>query len=167
MKRLIVLIFIISAIGANAQNAITKAFSSGVELGIPSTSIYSIGLGISAKGELPVSDKIAITITAGYSTFFYKSNLFQSSLTPANAVFVPLKAGLKYYFNEGIYLEGEAGTSIETNYLKQYLFAFSVGPGFIIQTNNGHGIDLGLRYEGWSNNQLRQTAVRVGYRFGK
>jgi hypothetical protein len=165
MKRIILIIFIISAISASAQNAITKAFSAGVELGIPSNSIYTIGLGVSAKGELPVSDKVAITITAGYSTFFYKSNLFQSSLTPANAAFVPLKAGLKYYFNNGVYLEGEAGTAIETNYLKQDLFAFSIGPGFIIQTNNGHGIDLGFRYEGWSNNHLRQTAIRAAYRF--
>jgi hypothetical protein len=165
MKRLFLLIFIITSLTANAQNAITKVFSAGVELGIPSMSVYSIGLGISAKGELPISDKVAITGTVGYSTFFYKSNLFQSSLTPANATFIPLKAGLKYYFNYGVYVEGEAGTAIETNYLKQDLFAFSIGPGFIIQINNGHGIDLGFRYEGWSDNQMRQTAIRVGYRF--
>src|SRR5471030_2681242 len=125
MKQFLPLILIITSLTASAQNAITKAFSAGLELGIPSNSIYTIGLGVSAKGELPVSDKIAITVTAGYSTFFYKSNLFQSSLTPANATFVPLKAGLKYYFNYGVYVEGEAGTAIETNYLKQDLFAFS------------------------------------------
>jgi hypothetical protein len=142
-----------------------KAFSIGAELGIPNVSVYNIGLTVSGKGELPVSDKLAITVTAAYSTFFYKSNLFTSSKTLTAARFIPLKAGVKYYVNQGIYFEGELGTAIETNYLKQDLFAFSLGPGFLIPIDEKHSVDFGLRYEKWSQHQVQQTAIRFAYRF--
>jgi hypothetical protein len=91
--------------------------------------------------------------------------LFSSSRTPGAAGFIPLKAGLKYYFNKGVYAEGEAGTAIETNYGKQSSFAFSIGPGFIVPAGDKNGVDISLRYEDWAN-QLRQTAIRIAYRFG-
>ncbi len=167
MKRIILILLLCSAIKASAQNNqnVKTVFNAGLELGIPQASIYTIGVGASAKLELPVSNKLCITGTAGYDAFFYKGNLYQSSLTPSAAIFVPLKAGAKYYFNQGIYVEGELGTAIETNYLKQDLFAFSLGPGFIIPVNEAHGIDFGLRYENWSNHQVKQTALRFAYRF--
>jgi len=168
MKRIILIIFIFIAIKATAQDTspIAKALSAGIELGIPSNSIYNIGLGFSGKAEIPASNRICITITAGYTAFFYKSNLYRSSLTPTPAGFVPLKAGTKYYFNPGVYIEGELGTVIETNYLRHDPFAFSVGPGFFIPINEKHSFDLGFRYENWSDNSLRQTAIRFAYRFG-
>src|ERR1700761_7596628 len=102
MKKLIPLFFILYTVIASAQsNSINKpAFSAGFELGIPANGLYTIGLGISAKGEIPVAPKISLTATAGFSTFFYHSNLFQSSRTPSPAAFAPLKLGLKYYFGE-------------------------------------------------------------------
>ena len=101
---------------------------------------------------------------------FHKSNLFNSSRTPGAAVFVPLKAGLKYYFNKSVYAEGEAGTAIETNaietdYTKKNSFAFSIGLGFIVPVGEKNGVDIGFRYENWSN-KLSQTAIRIAYRFG-
>jgi len=168
MKRLILITFIFFALHASAQynTPISKAFSAGFELGIPANGIYTIGLGLSGKVEIPVASKICITITAGYTTFFYKSNLYNSSLTPSPAGYVPLKAGMKYYFDQQLYIEGEVGTAIETNYLKQDLFAFSIGPGFIVPLNDKHNIDIGLRYENWSDHQVKQTAIRFAYRLG-
>jgi hypothetical protein len=167
MKRFLFLILLFYAAQAIAQDEpLKKAISIGGELGIPNASVYSIGLGVSGKGEFPVSGKVAITATAAYSIFFYKSNLFGNSKTPDAARFVPLKVGAKYYLNEGVYFEGELGTAIETNYLKQDLFAFSLGPGFIIPIKGKYGVDLGLRYEKWSNHQVQQTAIRIAHRFG-
>jgi hypothetical protein len=168
MKRIILILLIFYSFHASAQNnlPLSKAFSPGFELGIPSNSIYNVGLGLSGKVEFPVSNRVCISATVGYSSFFYKSNLFKSSLTPSAASFAPLKAGVKYYFNQGVYVEGELGTAIETNYLKQDLFAFSIGPGFILPINDKRGIDIGFRYENWSNHQVRQTAIRVAYRLG-
>lgn len=168
MKRLIFLIGCFYVIHANAQSDIqlSKAFSAGLDLGIPSNSIYTIGLGATGKVEIPVVSPVSLIITGGYAIFFYKGNLYESSRTPSPATFIPLKAGVKYNFNGGAYIEGELGTSIETNYLKQNLFAFSIGPGFTIPLNNNRGIDIGFRYENWSNHQLRQTAITVAYRLG-
>ena len=165
MKKLIILILVFLAFRSHAQTTITKAFSPAFELGIPSNGVYNIGVGASIKGELPIASPVSFTLTAGFTSMFYKSNLFDSSRTPGAAIFVPLKAGLKYYFNQGIYAEGEAGTAIETNYGKQSSFAFSIGPGFMVPAGDKNSVDISFRYEDWSN-QLRQTAIRVAYRFG-
>ena len=167
MKKLIILLLIFSCFKVHAQSTtdISKAFNLGFELGIPANSVYNVGTGASGKLELPIATPVSLTITGGFMTMFYKSNLFDSSRTPGAAVFVPLKGGVKYYFNRGVYAEGEAGTAIETNYGKQSSFAFSIGPGFVAPVGDKNGVDISFRYEDWAN-QLRQTAIHVAYRFG-
>jgi hypothetical protein len=165
MKRLIPLLFIFCCAKLQAQTTTSKAFNLGFELGIPSNSVYTIGTGASAKFELPVVTPLSLSLTGGITTMFYKSNLFNSSRTPGAAAYVPLKAGLKYYFNRGVYAEGEAGTAIETNYDKKSVFAFSLGPGFVVPAGDKNGIDISFRYENWAN-QVRQTAIHIAYRFG-
>jgi hypothetical protein len=168
MKKLLLFILTIYSISAKAQvtTTTTKAVSLGFELAAPSNSVYNIGTGASVKFELPVVSPVSFTLTGGFTAMYYKSNLFNSSRTPGAAGFLPLKAGIKYYLGQNFYAEGEAGTAIETNYDKHDSFAFSIGPGFIIPMNNEkQGVDIGFRYESWSN-QLRQTGIRVAYRFG-
>lgn len=166
MKKLILLLLVFCSFKLSAQTTPTiKAFSAGFELAAPSGSAYNIGFGASAKLEIPIVSPLSLTVTGGFTTLFYKSNILQSSGTPGAAGFLPLKAGVKYYASQNFYFEGEAGTAIETNYSKQSSFAFSLGPGFIIPVNDKQGVDIGLRYENWSN-QLRQTGIRVAYRFG-
>lgn len=168
MKKLLLLILTIYTISANAQTTVptTQAVSLGFELAAPSNSVYTIGTGASAKFDIPIVSPVSLTLTGGFTAMYYKSNLFNSSRTPGAAGFLPLKAGVKYYLGQNFYAEGEAGTAIETNYDKHSSFAFSLGPGFIIPMNNEkQGIDIGFRYESWSN-QLRQTGIRIAYRFG-
>jgi hypothetical protein len=168
MKRyLLPLLFCLFIVSARAQEAAqtTPAFSAGLELAIPAGGIFTIGTGGSAKFEVPVVKPLSISFTGGITTMFYRSNLFYNSRTPGAAVYVPLKAGLKYYFTRGVYFEGEAGTALETNYNKANAFAFSIGPGFVAPINDKTGIDISFRYEDWTG-QLRQTAIRVAYRFG-
>jgi hypothetical protein len=165
MKKLIIILLLFCCFEAHAQTIISKAFNAGFELGIPSNGVYTIGTGASAKFELPVASPVSLTITGGITSMFYKSNLFYSSRTPGAAVFIPLKGGLKYYFNRGVYAEGEAGTAIETNYGKQSSFAFSIGPGFIAPIGEKNGVDISFRYEDWAN-QVRQTVIHIAYRFG-
>lgn len=66
----------------------------------------------------------------------------------------------------GAYLEGEMGDVMETNGDKRNLFAFSIGPGFLIRINGKPNLDLGFRYENWSKHTLQQTAIRLAYRIG-
>lgn len=165
MKKLVILLFLFCFFKASAQTTINKAFSAGFELGIPANSVFNIGTGASAKFELPIASPVSLSLTGGITSMFYKSNLFSSSRTPGAAVFVPLKAGVRYFFNRGVYAEGEVGTAIETNYSKQSVFAFSIGPGFIAPIGEKNGIDISFRYEDWAN-QVRQTAIHIAYRFG-
>jgi hypothetical protein len=164
MKKLLLLLFLFCISKTYAQTEISKAISGGFELAIPSNGVYNVGTGFSIKGELPIVTPVSLSLTAGFTAMFYKSNLFNSSRTPGAAGYLPLKAGIKYYFNKGVYAEGEAGTAIETNYEKQSVFAFSIGPGFIVPAGENSGVDISFRYEDWAN-KLRQTAIRIAYRF--
>jgi hypothetical protein len=164
MKRLLLLLCLFCICKTYAQTSTSKAISAGFELAIPSNGVYNVGTGFSVKGELPIVAPVSLTLTAGFTAMFYKSNLFNSSRTPGAAGFIPLKAGIKYYFNKGVYAEGEAGTALETNYEKQSVFAFSIGPGFIVPAGENSGVDISFRYENWAN-KLSQTAIRIAYRF--
>ncbi|WP_374950285.1 hypothetical protein [Mucilaginibacter sp.] len=166
MKKFTFIVFILLALKAGAQTTPTKTFSVGLELGLPTNSIYNIGLGGSGKMELPIVAPVALTFTAGYTSFYYKSALIGSNASQSPAGFVPLKAGGKFYFSPGIYIEADAGTVIETNYNKNKLFVFDAGPGFVFATGKHSGIDFGIRYENWGGGRLRQTALRVAYRLG-
>ena len=167
MKKIIfLLITVCFCMKLHAQEDNHFAFSIGPELGIPSQSVYSIGYAASAKLEVPVSSRFVITGTGGYSHFTYKSSIIHTFGRQPAATFVPLKAGLRYTAGLGAYIEGEAGTAMETNGDKRNLFAFSIGPGFLIRINGQPNLDLGFRYENWSKRTLQQTAIRVAYRLG-
>lgn len=166
MKLLLSVLFSLLTLSAFSQSEPTKTISVGFDLGLPTNSIYSVGLGASAKLELPVVAPVVFTLSAGYDSFIYKSSFAGSNVSQPAATFVPLKAGGKFYFGPGIYLEGEAGSAIETNYSKDKLFAFALGPGFVFATGKRSGIDLSIHYENWGGGRLRQTAIRVAYRLG-
>jgi hypothetical protein len=164
--RLLILLITLLIFKAHAQTPVntTKAFSIGAELAIPTFGIYSIGTGVSAKLEIPVAGQFSISGTGGFTAVFYKSNFLSNSASPGADMFAPLKLGVKYYFIQNVYAEGEAGTAIELNHNKQDLFAFSIGPGFVIPAGK-NAVDVSFRYEDWQG-QLRQTAIRFAYRFG-
>jgi hypothetical protein len=166
MKRLLFFFFLLSSTIAFSQNAPKMAFSVGLDLAIPTNSIYNIGFGGSGKAEVPIAGPVSLTVTAGYTSLYFKKSLIGSTQSQDPSGFVPLKAGIKYYISEGFYLEGEAGTAMETNYNKNKLFAFAIGPGFLLPINKYSAIDLGFRYENWGSGRIRQTGIRVAYRIG-
>lgn len=166
MKKFLPLLFLFFYVAAHSQTQTSpqKAFSIGLDLAIPTNSIYSIGFGGSGKAEVPIAGAASLTFTAGYTSLYFKSSLLGSAQSQQPSGFVPLKAGVKYYLSEGFYIEGEAGTSIETNYTKNKLFAFAVAPGFLLPINKNSAVDLGFRYENWGNGRVRQTGIRAAYR---
>lgn len=146
------------------------AFSIGPELDFPARSVFKIGYGASAKAEIPVVNKFSLTLTGGYAVFHYKSAIVGNfgSQPPAN--FIPLKGGVRYGAGSGVFLEGELGDAIETsNNLgnpRRNLFAFSLGPAFLIKLSPKQNVEVGLRFEQWSKGTLQQTALRIAYRIG-
>lgn len=149
---------------ANAQTARTSV-SAGFELGLPSQSAYKTGVGAALKAETRISGPVAISVTGGISSFGQKVLPTQNAVDLPAVKFIPLKAGARYY-SGNFFLEGEAGAAIKTNYDKNTLFAFSIGPGFFIPFDESkQGIEFGIRYENWGN-QVKQTGIRIAYRIG-
>lgn len=183
MKKLFLLFTIVAltASAVSAQRTIMRRkklpppakFSVGLELGAPAgdaKNLYSFGFGGSGKIEIPATPQFAITATAGYTSFYFKDNVknalraFGYSTTPAG--FVPLKAGGKFYFSPVFYAEGEIGASIGTNKGSGTAFAYAPGIGTTIPLIGGNAIDIGLRYESWSQNyRFNQFGLRVAYKF--
>lgn len=171
MQKLLLFLFIsFSAISTYAQGGGTQANSTalsiGAELNIPQQSRYTIGYGASAKFELPIINAFSLTLTGGLHQFHIK-NIFDGAST-GNDTFIPLKAGAKYYFDPRFYTEGELGTVIDHNdAIDQNRFTYSIGTGFLLPLNNSNNmVDVGLRFEQWSQNRLQQFGIRVAYRFG-
>lgn len=155
------------ALPALAQTRNTKAISIGAELDLPQRSRYNIGYGAWAKFELPVTQTVSLALTAGFNQYHTKT-IF-NNIGGNNDTYVPLKAGVKYYFDPRFYTEGELGTVLDhNNGSSQNLFTYSLGTGILIPLKNStqNMIDIGVRYEDWSQNRLQQFAIKVGYRFG-
>src|SRR3569833_514095 len=164
MKKLLLLPLVIAfALTANAQFVNKPAFSLGGELGIPNYGLYNVVLAASGKLEFPIVSPVSISLTGGFSTVFKRSSVFANQTGGAD-LYAPLKAGVKYYVSQNVFLEGEGGVAIGLNNAKRTLGLFSIGPGFVIPSGT-LGIEIGLRYEDWQG-QLKQTAIRVAYRFG-
>lgn len=166
MKKLLPLLLSICCLTASAQiSAPSKtAFSIGGELTIPSYGLYSIGTGASAKFEFPIAPPVSISLTGNFTSVFYHHSILNNYGDSGADLFVPLKAGLKYYPIPSLYIEGEGGVALELNHTQRHLGAFSIGPGFIIPETKG-GLDISFRYEDWQS-QVKQTVIRVAYRFG-
>lgn len=170
MKKLILLILIsgIYTLASAQDDDRNVAFSAGPELAFPARSVFNIGYGASAKVEVPLAGKFSLTATGGYSTFRYKSAITNAFGSQAPAHFVPLKIGTRVAVGPGVFFEGELGDVLETQTnsvgTKRNLFAFSLGPAFLVKLNDKQAIDIGVRFEQWSKNTLQQTAIRVAYR---
>jgi hypothetical protein len=165
---LVSLPFVFAQSGNDSPNH--RAFSVGLDLGIPANSIYNIGIGASAKLEVPVISALSLSVTGGYSSLHFKRSILGQGNSPKPDGFVPLKAGVKYYFSPGFYGEAEAGAALRANHGSGAYFAYAPGIGFSVPFNHYGGLDIGIRFEKWANSRgftsLRQSAIRVAYKIG-
>lgn len=161
---------------AKAQNRSNISIAS--EIGLPSgnfANLSNIGLGASLKLDIPVAEKLAITVNGGFMNFFGRHNQL---FNVADLTYIPLKGGVKYFFSEGFYAEGQFGTAFPLNDGQKTVIAWSPGFGNFFKLRNNNRLDLGIRYEGWSgkndaalaslrtNNTRGFAALRFGYLFG-
>jgi len=197
MKRklltVLALIFISALVRAQSGNKI--AISLGPELDIPFNTAnangqsikdtYKDGIGGSLKIELPITAALHFTGSAGY--IYYRSDhryifpnydpypgpsgVANNNITIAPPYkFIPLKAGLQYYFVKYLYINGEVGDAIKANSQAINSFIYSGGAGVAIPFNPHQGLDLGILYEhGFKNKDydsaMGQLALRVAYKY--
>ena len=169
MKKILLALVILGGTAFNsfAQTSSSPAdaakFSIGFDGGLPlgaAKDVYSVVLGGSLKYEMPIASSTLFTISAGYSSFQPKKEF--KDLGGDAAGFIHVKAGIKYYFNEGFYGEGQVGAAFSTHKDGGTAFAYSPGIGYTLEG----GFDIGVRYEGWSKDgTVSQIALRVAYGF--
>ena len=179
---------------AKAQSGNKVSLSLGPEFNFPFNTIqtyygktrqyYKDGVGGALKVELPVLTTLHVTVSAGYMHYTannYYLMYIQTAPYPDYAfsatapkqppyLFLPVKAGLQYYYSKYLYFSAEAGEAIKLNFAAKNSFMYSGGLGGVIPFNGKSGLDLGLRYERgyeiWSYPfTISQLAVRVAYKY--
>jgi len=189
-----VLAFLLISVFTRAQSGNKITLSLGPELGIPfNTNTYNYGhirdyykdgIGASLKIELPVTTSLHFTASAGY---IYYPNvrylvLDQTAASPGGYIypgdqlinntpykFIPVKAGLQYYYSKYLYADAEAGAAIKSNSESKTSFIYSGGLGGVIPFNAASGLDIGFRYErGYQAyvypSPMSQFGIRLAYK---
>lgn len=137
-------------------------FSVGLEAGLPvgnASKAYTVAIGGSLKYEAPIATGTHFTLTAGYTSFQGKT---VAGIKIPAAGFIPVKAGIKYFLADSFYGEAQVGAAFSTQKNGGTAFAYSPGVGYKFSDV----IDLGVRYEAWSNNgTVGQIGARLGFTF--
>ncbi|MBC7914190.1 MAG: hypothetical protein H7Y07_08705 [Pyrinomonadaceae bacterium] len=130
----------------------------GLSVGIPTNDAYNIAVGGDLRLQKDFYSNVSGILSLGYTNFSIKDALGGGSIG-----FLPLKVGVKVFPMERVYFSGELGAAFGTDKGQETSFVYAPGVG--IGFNNG--LDLGLRYEGLSNNgvNLGQVALRLAYGF--
>lgn len=150
--------------------ASTSNFGIGIEAGVPvgeNGKLYSSVFGANLQYEVRPDADLGITFSGGYMHFPLKK-IYQRASGPNSAGFVPLLAGIKYYFSPSAFLRAQLGAAVSTT--KDIFgntggtsFAYSPGVGIKLSPN----VDAELKYMGISNKggTLPSVGVRLGYNF--
>ncbi len=146
---------------AAARSANTSIFSIGLEGGIPvgeNGKIYSSIIGGSLQYETKPDRDLGITLSGGYLNYTIKSRYGGGSTG-----FVPLLAGVKYYFTPVAFFHAQLGAAIGTKTGQGTSFAYSPGIGFKLSRN----IDAEIKYMGISNKggSINDVGARIAYNF--
>jgi hypothetical protein len=132
-----------------------------VEAGLPlgqNGKPYSAVIGGSMQYEMMPDTDIGITVSGGYQHWPIKSTYGGGSIG-----FVPLLAGVKYYFTPSAFFHAQLGAAIGTKTGQGTSFTYSPGLGLKLSPN----VDATLKYTGISNKggNLDNVSLRLGYNF--
>ena len=155
-------------------------FGIGVETGIPTGTINKNSkwyLGGTARLQYNTTANLGITLTSGYYNFFGKnieSADVKTGIKSKSFGIVPVKAGIKGFISQNIYLSGEVGAAFETKNLGDYDGRIGQNPkNTKLIASPGIGWankswDVGARYENFSGQSYNYGTIglRVAYGFG-
>jgi hypothetical protein len=172
---------VFSQIKTPAYNGKSISFGLDVDRVIgPLNDRYHYGFGGSVKLEIPVKVGLSLTASAGY-VLFAPNGTFQNTidfynLDIQNYKFIPVKVGAKYYLTNHFYGEVQTGAVFSEDKRSTTGVIYSPGLGWSYAITDRHGVDLGIRYEGWTvtdksgyqpaNNVNNFIGFRVAYKFG-
>lgn len=167
MKKIFLGIAILSSLTAGAQkNELAGThmhFSLGPQLALPLgifKNIYSIGAGASAQGNFPVCRNVALTLNAGYFSYFLKK-----TYGGGTEGYIPLLGGAEINFSKFVFGSIQGGLTFSTLGGVGSAFTYSPGIGYKVSKN----VSVLLKYIGKIKSAIASNAVglRVSYTFGK
>jgi Outer membrane protein beta-barrel domain len=143
-------------------------FSVGVEAALPLGDFgkaYTFGIGGTAQADYKVAEDLALNLNAGYISFQPKSITVLGATVKGKAVgYVPILAGVRYYFTEEVFALAQLGITIATaSGTSSSLFTYAPGIGYKFSDN----VDAALKYTGYSKdgNNSSTIGLRVAYTF--
>ncbi|TDQ08562.1 hypothetical protein [Pedobacter metabolipauper] len=137
----------------------------GAEFAFPTGNfgeIYKMGYGGSLQYQMPIANKLNFLATAGYLNFTPEDGLpFEDYGV------IPVKLGARYFLAENFYAGGELGAAFGTGDNSETAFIYTPHIGVEFPVADKGTVDLGARYEAWSNNGTsRFIGLRLAYNFG-
>jgi len=139
----------------------------GLNAGVPTNSGSSFALGADLRYQVDLDRQLSIPITAGFTSIFNKDvTIGGTTYEVDNSNYIPVKAGLKYFFNDsgaGAYGLAEAGAAFGTKSGSGTSFVYSPAIGYAWS----NGLDLGVKYEGLSKSGANNgyVGLRLAYGF--
>ncbi|HKG08786.1 MAG TPA: outer membrane beta-barrel protein [Pedobacter sp.] len=177
MKKLILLTAIAGIFAFSSAKAQDAAMSGpklgvGAEFAFPMGDfgdVSKFGVGGSLLYQHPIANKLNLTGSAGYLSFQGKDfDVPGLGTVKADATgFIPVKAGLRYFLAENIFVNGELGAVFGTGDGAETAFAYSPGVGVEFPVADKSSLELSARYEGWSyDTSLSFIGLRLAWNFG-
>jgi len=147
----------------NVHAQSSPKFGIGLNVGAPTSNAYSFAIGGDLRYQFDIDKQLSIPITAGYTRFIGKE---VGAFTYADYAYVPVKAGLKYFFNDtgaGAYGLAEAGAAFSVGTYSGTDFVYSPAIGYAWS----NGLDLSAKYEGMNVNTINTGyfGLRLAYGF--
>jgi len=167
---LLVVLFIL-AVSVNAQTKAaakdTKSFTigAGAMVGLPmgdGGDVFSLAYGVDLQGEFTIAPSLGLTLSAGYGDWIMKSkykDVLDAAGIDIKTSYIPVLAGVKYYFSDKLYGSAQAGLSFYSESAAGNVFTYAPGIGYKI----GEKFDLLLKYQKASGDSF--LALRVGITF--
>ncbi len=141
------------------------------------------GPGFSAKMELPLTPQLKFTLSAGYLVNYYGTRYIAPDVTaycptcnipsgPVNSgpyEFIPLKAGVRYYYSRHLYLDAVAGDALAAN-MTAGSFIYGGALGALVPFNRRNALDFSFAFErGYKyldySATIYEIALKIAYRY--
>ena len=176
MKKLILALTItVVAFSVKAQDKTTSpakktSFEIGANIGTGLSDGTKLGVGADLQADINMGNSLKFTLSGGYENVSYKAKNISGVVYPeGNTNFIPVLAGLKYYFSPKVYGHGQAGYSFSTTKNGGGAFSFAPSLGFLV----GNNFDIAVKYVniGKSNGQkfyggsIGLAELRLAYNF--
>lgn len=127
----------------------------GLNAGVTTGDYFNWALGGDVRLQYDLSQRTSLTLTTGYTHLFGEDEI-------PDLGFIPAKAGFKaFIWEDRFYVLGEVGAGFAvTNDYDETAFLWSPGIGYA-----NDWIDVSLRYEGMTDLEADQIALRIAYGF--